>query len=42
MLKNKEFGKLIMDVLSDRLGNDYEVAEREVTKTMGLSFQAYQ
>jgi len=36
MLKNREFGKLIMDVLRDRLGSDYEVAEREVTKNNGV------
>ena len=36
MLKNREFGKLIMDVLKDRIGNDYEVAEREVTKNNGV------
>lgn len=36
MLKNREFGILIRDVLANRLGNDYDVAEREVTKNNGV------
>ena len=36
MLKNREFGKLVMDVLRDMLGSGYDVAEREVTKNNGV------